>query len=94
MPVRPPSPISDGSVYFPTAVSGILPMHGMPVGIGMGPSFTGPQPIILNQPVAPMQTPQAYFHPGGPQQMLLGQPRQVLYMPSYQPQMPHRGREF
>ncbi|KAJ6706279.1 ATAXIN 2-RELATED [Salix purpurea] len=93
MPPRPPSPMSDGSLYFqPT-----LPhMHGIPMGF-VGPSFNGQQPAIFNPQVAPLQTPQAYFHPGGPQfgqQMLLGHPRQVMYMPTYQPEMPYKGREF
>ncbi|XP_021648996.2 polyadenylate-binding protein-interacting protein 3 isoform X4 [Hevea brasiliensis] len=95
-PVRPPSP--DGSFYFQPNVPSLPHMHGMPMGIGIGPSFTGHQPVIFNPQVAALQTPQAYFHPGGPQygqNMLLGHPRQVLYMPSYQPQeMPYKGREF
>ncbi|KAJ6696151.1 ATAXIN-2-like protein [Salix koriyanagi] len=63
MPPRPPSPMPDGSLYFqPT-----LPhMHGIPMGF-VGPSFNGQQPAIFNPQVAPLQTPQAYFHPGGPQ---------------------------
>ncbi|KAJ6308814.1 hypothetical protein OIU76_018410 [Salix suchowensis] len=96
-PARPPSPMSDGSFYFQPNLSAPPHMHGMPVGVGPGPSFNGQQPVIFNPQVAPLQTPQAYFHPGGPQfgqQMLLGHPRQVLYMPSYQPEMPYKGREF
>ncbi|KAJ8755957.1 hypothetical protein K2173_024502 [Erythroxylum novogranatense] len=91
-PVRPPSPVSDGSFYFSTTVSNLPHMH-MPIG----PSFSGHQPVIFNPQVAPVQAPQAYFHPGGPpygQQMLVGHPRQVLYMPSYQPEMAYKGREF
>ncbi|KAJ4836846.1 hypothetical protein Tsubulata_018475, partial [Turnera subulata] len=87
-PVRPPSPVSDGSFYYQANVSAMPHMHGMPVGIGMGPSFTGHQPVIFNPQVSPLQSPQAYFHPGGPQygqQMLVGHPRQVVYMPGYQP---------
>ncbi|KAJ6394478.1 hypothetical protein OIU77_023645 [Salix suchowensis] len=96
-PARPPSPMPDGSFYFQPNLSAPPHMHGMPVGVGPGPSFNGQQPVIFNPQVAPLQTPQAYFHPGGPQfgqQMLLGHPRQVLYMPSYQPEMPYKGREF
>jgi len=33
----------------------------------LGPSFNGQQPVIFNPQAAPLQTPQAYFHPGGPQ---------------------------
>ncbi|KAG8656484.1 polyadenylate-binding protein-interacting protein 3 isoform X3 [Manihot esculenta] len=93
--VRPPSP--DGSFYFHPNVSSLPQIHGMPMGIGIGQSFTGHQPVIFNPQVASLQTPQAYFHPGGPQygqNMLLGQPRQVLYVPSYQPEMQYKGREF
>lgn len=96
-PVRPPSPVSDGSFYYPANVSAIPHMHGMPVGYGIGPSFTGHQPVIFNPAVAPIQSPQAYFHPNVPQygqQMLLGQPRQFVYMPSYQPEMPYKGRDY
>lgn len=96
-PVRPPSPVSDGSFYYQPNVPALPHMHGMPMGIGIGPSFTGHQPVIFNPQVASLQTQQAYFHPGGPQygqQMLVGHPRQVLYMPSYQPEMPYKGRDF
>ncbi|KAJ7963228.1 polyadenylate-binding protein-interacting protein 3-like [Quillaja saponaria] len=95
-PVRPPSPVSDGSFYFPN-VTTVPNMPGMPVGIGIGHSFAGQQPVIFNPPVGQMQSPQAYFHPNGPQygqQMLLGHPRQVMYMPSYQPEMQYKGREY
>ncbi|MBA0811594.1 hypothetical protein Gohar_003474, partial [Gossypium harknessii] len=81
--VRPPSPVSDGSFYYQTPVSPVPHMH-MPVNFGIGPSFPGHQPVVFNPQVAPMQSPQAYFHPTGPQYgqpMLLGQ-RQVMY---YQP---------
>ncbi|CAN1286727.1 Polyadenylate-binding protein-interacting protein 4 [Linum perenne] len=87
-PLRPPPPVSDGSFYFPTNATAAPQMHGMPMGFGMGSSFSGHQPVMYNPQVASMQPPQAYFHPSGPQygqQMLLGHPRQVLYMPSYQP---------
>ncbi|OMO70605.1 hypothetical protein CCACVL1_18764 [Corchorus capsularis] len=89
-PVRPPSPVSDGSFYYPTQMSPVPHMH-MPFGIG--PSFPGHQPVIFNPQVAPVQSPQAYFHPNGPQygqQMLVGQ-RQVVY---YQPEMQYKGREY
>ena len=35
MPVRPQSPVSDGSFYFPPNVSAVPHMPGMPVGIGV-----------------------------------------------------------
>ncbi|KAH1038018.1 hypothetical protein J1N35_039761 [Gossypium stocksii] len=82
-PVRPLSPVSDGSFYYQTQMSPLPHMH-MPVSFGIGPSFPGHQPVIFNPQVAPIQSPQAYFHPNGPQygqQMGLGQ-RQVVY---YQP---------
>ncbi|GMI72369.1 CTC-interacting domain 4 [Hibiscus trionum] len=90
--VRPPSPVSDGSFYYQTQVSPVPHMH-MPVNFGIGPSFPGHQPVVFNPQVAPMQSPQAYFHPTGPQygqQMLLGQ-RPVMY---YQPEMQYKGRDY
>ncbi|PSR96189.1 Polyadenylate-binding protein [Actinidia chinensis var. chinensis] len=91
-PLRPASPVSDGFSYFPA----VSHMHGMPVGVGVGPSFAH-QPVIFNPQVSPMQSPQAYFHPNGSQyaqQMILGHPRQVLYMSTYTPEMPYKGRDF
>ncbi|WRX27804.1 LsmAD domain - like 1 [Theobroma cacao] len=82
-PVRPPSPVSDGSFYYPTQMSPVPHMH-MPVSFGIGPSFPGHQHVIFNPQVAPIQSPQAYFHPNGPQygqQMLLGQRQLVYYQP-------------
>ncbi|KAM7254611.1 hypothetical protein ACFE04_003991 [Oxalis oulophora] len=92
--VRPPSPVSDGSFYYPNNVSTVPHMQNMHVGFGVGPSYPGQQPVIFNPQVAP---PQAYFHPNGPQygqHMLLGQSRQVVYMPNYQPEMAYKGREY
>ncbi|KAK6284335.1 hypothetical protein POUND7_003287 [Theobroma cacao] len=83
-PVRPPSPVSDGSFYYPTQMSPVPHMH-MPVSFGIGPSFPGHQHVIFNPQVAPIQSPQAYFHPNGPQygqQMLLGQRQLVYYQPN------------
>ncbi|XP_065866782.1 polyadenylate-binding protein-interacting protein 3-like isoform X2 [Euphorbia lathyris] len=93
-PVRPPSPVSDGSFYVPPNVPALPHLHGMQMGYGIGPSFTGHQPVIFNSQVASMQTQQAYFHPGGPQygqQVLVSHPRQVMYYP---PEMQYKGREF
>ncbi|KAK8559894.1 hypothetical protein V6N13_016626 [Hibiscus sabdariffa] len=91
--VRPTSPASDGSFYYQTQVSPVPHMH-MPVNFGIGPSFPVHQPVVFNPQVAPMQSPQAYFHPTGPQygqqQMLLGQ-RPVMY---YQPEMQYKGRDY
>lgn len=95
-PLRPASPVSDGSFYFPTSVAAGPHMHGMPVGVGMGPSFAH-HPVVFNPQIAPMPSQQGYFHPNGPQygqQMILGHPRQVLYMPTYPPEMPYKGRDF
>ncbi|KAK9149170.1 hypothetical protein Scep_007927 [Stephania cephalantha] len=98
-PLRPPSPASDGSYYVPANVSAFPHMSGLPVGIGIGPSFGGPQPVVYNAPAAPVQSPPAYMHPNVPvygQQMIVGHghPRQFLYMPSYPPDMPYKGRDF
>ncbi|XP_039070369.1 polyadenylate-binding protein-interacting protein 3-like isoform X1 [Hibiscus syriacus] len=90
--VRPQSPVSDGSFYYQTQASPVPHMH-MPVNFGIGPSFPGHQPVVFNPQVAPMQSPQPYFHPTGPQygqQMFLGQ-RPVMY---YQPEMQYKGREY
>ncbi|KAI3789820.1 hypothetical protein L2E82_02624 [Cichorium intybus] len=89
-PVRAASPVSDASFYYPPH------MHAMPLGIGMGvgPPFPPHQPVIFGPQGTP---PQTYFHPNAPQygqQMLVGQPRQVVYMPTYPPEMPYKGREF
>ncbi|KAK1577265.1 hypothetical protein Q3G72_020308 [Acer saccharum] len=80
---RPPSPVADSSFYHPS----VSHMHGMPMNFGIPPSFAGHQPVVYNPQVAQMQSPQPYY-PHGPQygqQMLVGQPRQLFYMPSYQP---------
>lgn len=91
-PLRAASPVSDASFYYPPH------MHGMPLGIGMGPAFPAHQPVMYGQQGTPMQPPQTYFHSNGPQygqqQMLLGQPRQVVYMPTYPPEMQYKGREY
>lgn len=94
---RPVSPVPDGSFYYPTSVPAVPHIPGMPVGIGIGPSYAGHQPVIFNPQAGPMQSPQPYFHPNGPQygqQMILGHPRQVMYMPSYPPEMPYKGRDY
>ncbi|KAI7728328.1 hypothetical protein M8C21_001806 [Ambrosia artemisiifolia] len=87
-PLRPASPVSDASFYYPANVAPAPHMHGMPVGIGMGPAFPSHQPVIYGPQGTPLQPPPTYFHPNNPQygqQMLLGQPRQVVYMPTYPP---------
>ncbi|CAJ1950835.1 unnamed protein product [Sphenostylis stenocarpa] len=82
---RPRSPASDGSFYYPAAVSSVPNMPAMPMGIGVGTTFAGPQPVMYNPQVAQMPS-QPYFHPNGPPYgQLLGHPRQILYVPSYQP---------
>lgn len=93
---RPLSPVADNAFYHPPNVSAVPHMHGLPVGFGMGPSLAAHQPVIYPQ-VAPMQSPQTYYHPHGPQygqQMLVGQSRPVFYMPNYQPEMPYKGRDY
>lgn len=96
-PLRPVSPVNDGSFYFPTTMPTVPHMHGMPVGMGVGPSFVAPQPVLFNPQAAAMQSPGAYYPANGPQygqQMILGHPRQVMYMPGYPTEMPYKGREF
>ncbi|KAK8465030.1 hypothetical protein PHAVU_010G133101 [Phaseolus vulgaris] len=91
---RPRSPVSDGSFYYPATVSTVPNMPAMPMGIGVGTTFAGPQPVMYNPQVAQMPS-QPYFHPNGPQYgQLMGHPRQVLYVPSYQPEMPYKGRDY
>ncbi|WOL14204.1 polyadenylate-binding protein-interacting protein 4-like [Canna indica] len=89
--------VSDGSYYYPSNVASVPHMPGVPVGVGVGPSFSH-QPVFYNPQAAPMQTSQTYIHPGGPlygqQQMLVGQPPQFYYVPGYPPEMPHRGRKY
>ncbi|KAK9060523.1 hypothetical protein SSX86_021227 [Deinandra increscens subsp. villosa] len=87
-PLRAASPVSDGSFYYPANAAPAPHMHGMPVGIGMGPAFPPHQPVIFGPQGTPLQPPPAYFHSNSPQygqQMLLGQSGQVVYMPAYPP---------
>ncbi|KAL5579527.1 hypothetical protein UlMin_011969 [Ulmus minor] len=93
-PVRPPSPVADGSYYFPHNMPGVPQMPSMPVGIGINHSFAH-QHVMYPQ-AGPLQAPQTYFHPNQSQyqQMIMGQHRPVLYMPNYQPEMPYKGREY
>ncbi|XP_027907708.1 polyadenylate-binding protein-interacting protein 3-like [Vigna unguiculata] len=91
---RPRSPVSDGSFYYPATVSTVPNMPAIPMGIGVGTTFAGPQPVMYNPQVAQMPS-QPYFHPNGPQYgQLVGHPRQVLYVPSFQPEMPYKGRDY
>lgn len=93
---RPPVPMSEGSFYYPSNLSPAPPIHIVPMGIGIGPSFGGHQ-AVFNSQSAQLPTPQAYIHPNGPmygQQVILGQPRPVYHMPSYPPDMPYKGRNF
>ncbi|KAI3983095.1 hypothetical protein MKX01_035376 [Papaver californicum] len=95
-PILPPSPISDSSYYYPNNVSPVQHMHGLPVGVGMGTSYGGPQPVMYTPQGAPIQPAQTFLHPNGQlygQQMIVGHPRQVLYMPNYPPDMPYKGRD-
>ncbi|ONK57850.1 uncharacterized protein A4U43_C09F4850 [Asparagus officinalis] len=55
----------------------------------VGPSFGGHQ-HVFNAQSAQLQSSQAYIHPSGPlygQQVILGQPQPVYYMPTYPPCM-------
>ncbi|PIN24692.1 Protein interacting with poly(A)-binding protein [Handroanthus impetiginosus] len=91
-PLRPSSPAAESPFYYPPNMTAATHMHGMPVGIGIGPSFAAQQPVIFNPHAAAI--PQPYYHPNGPQyaqqQMFIGQPRPVLYMPTYPPEMPYK----
>lgn len=92
-PLTPASPVSDGSFYYhPTSVTSVQHVHG----IGMGPSYAGHQPVILTPQVAASSQP--YYHPNGPQygqqQVIMGHPRQVVYMPTYPHEMPYRRGGF
>ncbi|KAJ4717830.1 polyadenylate-binding protein-interacting protein 3-like [Melia azedarach] len=94
---RPLSPVADTAFYHPPNVSGVSHIPGMPMGFGIGPSLAGHQPVLYNPQVGQMQSPQGYYHPHGPQygqQMLVGQQRPVFYMPSYQPEMQYKGRDY
>lgn len=85
-PLRPVSPVNDGSFYYPAAMPAMPHMQGVPVGMGVGPSFAGHQPMLFNPQAAAMQSPQAYFPANGPQYgqpMILGHPRPVMFMPGY-----------
>ncbi|ONK77280.1 uncharacterized protein A4U43_C02F4920 [Asparagus officinalis] len=93
---RPQVPISEGAFYYSGNISGVPPVHSVPMNVGIGPSYGGHQPVFNSQS-AQLQSPQAYIHPSGPmygQQMMLGQPRPVYYMPAYPPEMPYKGRNF
>ncbi|KAL3375677.1 hypothetical protein AABB24_006907 [Solanum stoloniferum] len=91
--LRPASPVSDNSFYYPAGMAAMPQMHGMSMGVGVGPSFAGHQSVVYNPQGTP--APQPYFHPNGPQygqQMMIGHPRQVVYMPTYPPESPYNGR--
>ncbi|KAL8153431.1 hypothetical protein V2J09_011191 [Rumex salicifolius] len=94
---RPASPVgADNPFYFPSNMPAAPSMHGMHVGLGVGPSYPGPQPMMFNPQAAQMQSPQMYFPPNTPQygQQMLVHPRQVMYMQSYPNEMPYKGREY
>ncbi|KAI3766413.1 hypothetical protein L2E82_16470 [Cichorium intybus] len=90
-PLRPPSPVAEPSFYYPPPVSHMQPMP-------MGTSFNPQQPVMYGPQTTSYQPQQQpYFHHNMPQygqQMLLGQPRQMVYMPTYPPEMPYKGRDF
>ncbi|KAK4269111.1 hypothetical protein QN277_022311 [Acacia crassicarpa] len=91
-PIRPPSPVSDASFYFPPNIASMPHMPTMYIGVGMGPTFTGPQQVMYNPQVA--QVPLPYFHPNGQYGQFVGHPRQVMYMPpGYIPETQYRRRD-
>lgn len=91
---RPPPQMPDPSFYYTNNASPVQPMHNMPMGIGIGPSFGGPPPVFNSQ------SPQGFLPPNGPmygQPMMMGQPRPVApvyYMSAYPPEMPFKGRNY
>ncbi|XP_057771030.1 polyadenylate-binding protein-interacting protein 4-like isoform X2 [Salvia miltiorrhiza] len=88
---RPSSPAADNSFYYPANMTAATHMHGMPAGVGAGPSFAAQQPVMYNPQASPM--PQPYYHPNGPQygqQMTVGQHRPVYYMPTYPHEMQYK----
>ncbi|KAH7656547.1 Protein interacting with poly(A)-binding protein [Dioscorea alata] len=93
--LRPHASASETSCYYASNMPAV-PMHSLPMGIGIG-SFGGPPTVLYNPQAAQGQPPQAYIHPNGPlfaQQMMLGQPRPVVYMSGYPPDTPYKGRNF
>ncbi|KAI3914471.1 hypothetical protein MKW92_031685 [Papaver armeniacum] len=98
-PLRPPSPVADVPYYFPTIPSAVQYMHGLPIGLGIGPVFTAPQPVMYGFQAAPVQAPQVFVHPTGPpppvyvQQTSLSHSRQVLNMPTYPHEMTSKRRD-
>ncbi|XP_026450253.1 polyadenylate-binding protein-interacting protein 4-like isoform X1 [Papaver somniferum] len=97
-PLRPPSPVADVPYYFPTIPSAVQYMHGLPVGLGIGPVFTAPLPVMYGFQAAPVQAPQAFVHPTGPppvyvQQTSLSHSRQGLNMPTYPHEMTSKRRD-
>ncbi|CAL9105221.1 unnamed protein product [Musa textilis] len=94
--VRLHAAVPDGSFYQASNVNAVQHMHGLPLGVGVAPSFSH-QPVFYNPQAAQIQSPQAYIHPNGPvygQQMIVGQHPQFYYVQSYPPEMPHKGRKF
>ncbi|KAL4583661.1 hypothetical protein LXL04_008243 [Taraxacum kok-saghyz] len=86
-PVRPASPVApEPSFFYPPPVSHMQPMP-------MGTSFSPQQPVMYGPQSTSFQPQQGYFHQYG-QQMLVGQPRQMVYMPTYPPEMPYKGRDY
>lgn len=97
-PLRPPSPVADVPYYFPAIPSAVQYMHGLPIGLGIGPVFTAPQPVMYGFQSAPVQAPEAFVHPTGPppvyvQQTSLSHSRQVLNMPTYPHEMTSKRRD-
>ncbi|XP_072970705.1 polyadenylate-binding protein-interacting protein 3-like [Typha angustifolia] len=91
---RPPAPVSDGSLYYTSNIPSVPHMPGLPVGMGIGASFGGHQPVY-NPQAAQIPSPQGYIPPNAPmfgQQVILGQHRPVYYMPTYPQMAPYGGR--
>ncbi|MQL77651.1 hypothetical protein Taro_010062 [Colocasia esculenta] len=85
--LRPHAPAPETTFYYAPNL-GLPHMQGLPMGVGIGPSFPGQQPVVYNPQTVQMQAPQAYVSPATPmygQQMILGQHRPVVYMPGYPP---------
>jgi len=98
--LRPQSSVSESSIYY--GPNSAVPYMPMPVGVAMGPgvgqTFNGDQSVVYTQGFN-MQSPQPYMHSNTPlygQQMYFNQPRPIMHMSVYSPDMhqPFKGREY
>ncbi|XP_078428783.1 CTC-interacting domain 4 isoform X2 [Wolffia australiana] len=93
---RPPAAATESSFYYPQNPT-LSQMHGLPVAVSMGPTFSGQQAVVYTPQGLQMQSAQGYINPTASmygQQVIMGQPRPVIYMPGYTQDMNYKGREF